>query len=300
MNTVEAGSRIVLKNILFATDFSPCSNAALPYALSVARRHRATLHAAYVMPTDADLLFMSPESWVAVAEEDEKRIQGYIKQLEGQMQEVPHHLLAPRGKVSGALTQIIQERDIDLVVLGTHGRTGVRKLLMGSVAEEVFRRADCAVLSVGPNVSAKPEREVKFHRILFATDFSQESLRALPYAISLAEEDEARLMLLHVMGQPATGIVDLEAVTESLLRRLRDLIPPEAEPWCHAECLVEFGRQFASPAERILEVAENKATDLIVLGVRPVHGNPGLVTHLASTTAQILTQAACPVLTVRG
>src|ERR1700751_2069532 len=83
MNTVEAGSRIVLKNILFATDFSPCSNAALPYALSVARRHRATLHAAYVMPTDADLLFMSPESWVAVAEEDEKRIQGYIKQLEG-------------------------------------------------------------------------------------------------------------------------------------------------------------------------------------------------------------------------
>ena len=107
-------------------------------------------------------------------------------------------------------------------------------------------------------------------------------------------------MLLHVMGQPATGIVDLEAVTESLLRRLRDLIPPEAEPWCHAECLVEFGRQFASSAERILEVAENKATDLIVLGVRPVHGNPGLVTHLASTTAQILTQAACPVLTVRG
>jgi nucleotide-binding universal stress UspA family protein len=300
MNRVEAGSHIVLKNILFATDFSPCSNAALPYAFSVARRYRATLHAAYVMPTDADLLFMSPESWVAVAEEDEKRIQGYIKQLEGQMQEVPHHLLTPRGKVSGALTQIIEERDIDLVVLGTHGRTGVRKLVMGSVAEEVFRRADCAVLSVGPNVSTKPEREVKFHRILFATDFSQESLRALPYAISLAEEDEARLMLLHVMGQPATGIVDLEAVTESLLRSLRDLIPPEAEPWCHAECLVEFGRQFASPAERILEVAENKATDLIVLGVRPVHGNLGLVTHLASTTAQILTQAACPVLTVRG
>ena len=300
MNTVEAGSRIVLKNILFATDFSPCSNVALPYALSVARRYRATLHAAYVMPTDADLLFMSPESWVAVAEEDEKRIQGYIKQLEGQMQEVPHHLLTPRGKVSGALTQIIQERDIDLVVLGTHGRTGVRKLLMGSVAEEVFRRADCAVLSVGPNVSAKPEREVKFHRILFATDFSQESLRALPYAISLAEEDEARLMLLHVVGQPVTGIVDLEAITESLLRRLRDLIPPEAEPWCHAECLFEFGRQSASPAERILEVAEGKATDLIVLGVRPVHGNLGLVTHLASTTAQILPQAACPVLTVRG
>jgi nucleotide-binding universal stress UspA family protein len=64
--------------------------------------------------------------------------------------------------------------------------------------------------------------------------------------------------------------------------------------------LLEFGEQFARPAERILEIAGEQAADLIILGVRPVHGKLGLVTHLASTTAQILTQAACPVLTVRG
>ena len=83
------------------------------------------------------------------------------------------------------------------------------------------------------------------------------------------------------------------------MHRLRELVPPAAEPWCHAECVLEFGRQFAPPAERILEVARDRAADLIVLGVSSVRGKLGLSTHLASTTAQILTQAVCPVLTVR-
>jgi nucleotide-binding universal stress UspA family protein len=84
------------------------------------------------------------------------------------------------------------------------------------------------------------------------------------------------------------------------LRRLEELIPAEAEPWCRSECLVELGRPFGSRAERILEIAGDHAADLIVLGVRPVHSKLRLVTHLASTAAAILTQATCPVLTVRG
>jgi len=300
VHTVEAGRRIALKTILFATDFSPCSNAALPYALSVARRYGARLHAAYVMPTKAEMLLLSPESWPAVAEEEDKRIQAYIEQLEKQFQGLPHDMLTPRGKVADALAQIIEEREIDLLVLGTHGRAGVGKLFLGSVAEEIFRRAACPVLSVGPNVSSKPDGEIQFQHIVFATDFSEDSLAALPYAVSLAEEDQAQLALLHVVEQPAAGIADLEEVKASLMRRLKELVPPEAEPWCQAECLLEFGRQFAPPAERILEVAGDQAADLIVLGVRPVRGKLGLVTHLASTTARILTQAACPVLTVRG
>ena len=300
MNTVAVGKRIALKNILFATDFSLCSNVALSYALSVARRYGATLHAAHVMPTEADMLYLSPESWQTASEEENQIVGRYVDQLENQLQSLPHRVLTPRGRVADALAEIVEGCQIDLLVLGTHGRTGVRKLLMGSVAEEVFRRAACPVLSVGPNVSRKPHREAEFHGILFATDFSPASLAALPYAISLAEEDEARLWLLHVVEQPAAGIADLEATTSFLLRRLRELIPPEAEPWCHSECLVEFGELFASPVERILQVAEERAVDLIVLGVRPVRSNLGLVTHLASTTAQILTQAACPVLSVRG
>ena len=147
----------------------------------------------------------------------------------------------------------------------------------------------------------KLDGELQFQHILFATDFSEGSLAALPYALSLAEEDQAQLGLLHVVEQPAAGIADLEEVKSALMLRLHELVPPEAEPWCHAECLLEFGRQFAPPAQRILEIAKDRQADLIVLGARPVRGKLGVVTtHLASTTAQILTQAACPVLTVRG
>jgi nucleotide-binding universal stress UspA family protein len=300
MHTVEAGRRIALKNILFATDFSPCSNAALPYALSVAHRYGATLHAAHVMPTQAQLILMSPEDWPAVGVDEDKRRQPCIDRLEQQLQAIPHSVLTPRGNVANAIARIIEEREIDLLVLGTHGRAGVGKLFLGSVAEEVFRRAACPVLSIGPNVSCKPDSEIQFQHIVFATDFSEDSLAALPYAVSLAEEDQAQLALLHVIGQPAAGIADLEEVKAYVMRSLKELVPPQAEPWCHTECLIEFGRQFASPAERILEIAGDQAADLIVLGVRPVRGRLGLATHLASTTAHILTQAACPVLTVRG
>ncbi|MGA8065902.1 MAG: universal stress protein [Terriglobales bacterium] len=301
MRTVEAGRRIDLKNILFATDFSSCSNAALPYALSIARRFGATLHAAYVKPTDAEVFFASPESWPTVAEADEKRVQARIEQMEKQLHDLPHDVLTPRGKVAEAVASIIEEWSIDLLVLGTHGRSGLGKLLMGSVAEEIFRRAACPVLSVGPNLRTKPDDEIHLQRILFATDFSEDALAALAHAISLAEEDEAQLTLLHVVEQPAAGIADAEEVNASLMFRLRQLVPAEADPWCHAECQVAFGRQFAPAAESILEVAKDRKVDLMVLGARPLHGKFGQVmTHLASTTAQILTQATCPVLTVRG
>ena len=300
MSTIATGSRISLMNILLATDLSECANSAVPYALSLARRYGATIHAAYVVPADSALFYMSPADWAVVAEDDEKRMRGYISALENQVGYVPHRVMTPRGNVWDALEQIIKEHKIDMLVLGTHGRTGVRKLFMGSVAEDLFRRAECPVLSIGPKVSGTPEREARFRRILFATDFSRESLTALPYAVSLAEEDEAQLALLHVIGQPAAGVVNLAEVSASWEQRLKELVPTNAEPWCHTQYLVEFGQQFASPAEGILRAAEYSATDLIVLGVRSVHRKSGLVTHLASATAHILAHATCPVLTVRG
>lgn len=300
MHTVQTGERIALKNVLFATDFSPNSNAALPYAMSVADRYGAKLLAVHVKPSEAEILFSSPESWPAIIDEENRWINDCVQNLETQVRGTPHEVLTVRGKVADALIQIIADRSIDLLVLGTHGRTGLGKLFIGSVAEEIFRRAPCPVLSVGPNVAGTPDGEIQFRRILFATDFSEDSLAALPYAVSLAEEDQAQLALLHVVEQPAAGIADLEDVKESLMLRLRELVPPEAELWCHAECVVEFGHQFAPAAQPILEAARRQSADLIVLGARPLRGKLGLVTHLASTTAQILTQAACPVLTVRA
>jgi nucleotide-binding universal stress UspA family protein len=301
MKTVEAGTRIALKNILFATDFSPCSNAALPYAVSFASRHNATLHAVHVRLNDADLVFMAPDSWPVVLEEEDKKIQGNIDQLESQLQGLSHDVLTPKGKVADALARIVDQKKVDLIVLGTHGRTGMRKLFAGSVAEEVFRSSSCAVLTVGPKVSAPANGQVQFKNILFATDFSEDSLAALPYAISLAEEDQAQLAIVHVIDQPVAGILHLQEVKRSLTERLQVLVRPEEYPWCRTECQVDFSQQFAPPAVRILEIAQERGADLIVLGVRRTHGTGTTVTHLTPTTAQhIVAHAECPVLTVRG
>ncbi len=299
MKTLEIGKRIALKNVLFATDFSPHSNMALPYALAIARQYKAQVYGAHVV-SSADYLFVAPDLWQAQAQEEEKLKRDVTERLDRQLQGLPHEVLFGTGDVWNVLSWQIGEHDIDLLVIGTHGRTGSRKLLMGSIAEKIFRQAACPVLSVGPNVTNKPDSEIKFQRILLATDFGKESLASLPFAFSLAEEDQAQLALLHVVEHPAAGILDLEGVRASVRRRLEELVSPEAEPWCEVQCLVEFGRQFASPAERILEIAKEREADLIVLGVRPTHGPIAAITHLAHTTAQhIVAHATCPVLTVR-
>lgn len=299
MQVIEAGKRIALKEILFATDLSPCANAALPYAISLARRYGATLHAAYVEPRESALPPMSPESWPVMLKEIDRRAEGYVEQLEEQLRSLPHTILTPKGDVTDALAYIIEERDIDLLVLGTHGRSGICKLLLGSVAEEIFWRATCAVMSVGPYVPCQPNGKIQFYNILFATDFGDDSLAALPYAVSLAEEDQAQLTLLHVVEHPATDPAHIEKVKAPLMRALKALVPSDAEPWCHTECLIEFRQQDALPAERILEVSRARGADLIVLGARSADGKLGLGTHVTRTTTQMVTQAACPVLTVR-
>jgi len=302
MKTLEAGKRIVLKNILFATDFSAYSNAALPYASAIARQYGARLYGAHIVPSE-DYLVTAPDLWPAHIQEEKQLQQEITARLDEQLRGVPHETLFGTGDVWKTLSRMLGEYDIDLLVVGTHGRTAVRKLLMGSVAEKIFRQATCPVLIVGPNVPGMKIGQSQFQRILFATDFSKESLAALPYAFSLAEEDQSQLALLHVVGQPSETIPDLEEVTASLVRRLKELAPTEAQPWCHMEFLVEFGhlRQFATPAERILEVARDRAADLIVLGVRPTHRAVTAVTHLAHTTAQyMVAHDPCPVLTIRG
>ncbi|MFZ0759605.1 MAG: universal stress protein [Candidatus Sulfotelmatobacter sp.] len=298
MKTLEAGKRIALKNILFATDFSPYSDGALPYALAIARQHGARVYGAHVLPSE-EYVFAAADAWPNYAQQVEQGRQQAIAQLEKQLGGVPHKTFSSAGDVWKVLFRLIGEHAIDLIVVGTHGRTGARKLLMGSIAEKIFRQAPCPVLSVGPNVRIKPNSEIRFQHIVFATDFGEESLAALPYAVSLAEEEQAELVLLHIVEQPSAGISDLKGVTASLMRRLKELAPPEAESWCHPEYVVGFRRQFASSAERIVEIARERLADLIVLGVRPTHA--ALVTHLAHTTAQhIVAHAACPVLTIRS
>ncbi len=188
------------------------------------------------------------------------------------------------------LSRITRDKGVDLIVLGTHGRTGAGKLLMGSVAEAIFRQAPCPVLTVGPEVAGEPASIADLHEILFPTDFSAESLAALPYAISLAQQDDARLYLLYVAGKRQRGETLLEA-------RLRNLVAPDAKLFCGPKAFVETG----PPAEKILELAEELGTDLIVLGVKHTPFVFEASAHLQQATAyKVVRHATCPVLTVRG
>ena len=300
MTVVEAGQRIALKNILFSTDFSPYSDVALPYGLAIARQYGAKVYGAHIVSSE-DYLFTAPDTWPAHLQYEEQLRKEVTGHLEEQLGAFPHVSLVRTGDTWHEVSKLISEYAIDLLVMGTHGRTGVRKLLMGSVAEKIFRQAACPVLSVGPNVPTKAESRIKFQRILFATKFGEESLAALPYALSFAEEEQSELALLRVVEQPEAGVPRAEQVKSSLWRRLEQLVPPDAASWCHLEYLVEFSHRFARPAERIVEVAKDRQADLIVLGVRPTQGTLSAVTHVAHSTAQhVVAHATCPVLTVRG
>jgi nucleotide-binding universal stress UspA family protein len=132
------------------------------------------------------------------------------------------------GDTSDVLFRLIRENQIDLLVLSTHGRSGFPKLMMGSVAEKIFRQASIPVLTVGPHVPRQQKSVAELNRVLFATDFSDESLAAAPYVISLDQKNKGHLTLLHVLEHPRVGTVDCESNADFIVRRLEELVPIES------------------------------------------------------------------------
>ena len=290
MKELARESLVSIKQILFATDFSRPSDRALPYALAIAEKYGAKLFAAHIAPEPIGLPAAARMGLQSLGVKSQKEDRNALAELEAQLHGVPHEILSREGDVWTEMSKITRDAAIDLIVIGTHGRTGASKLLMGSVAETIFRHAPCPVLTVGPETSGEPGSIADLHEILFPTDFSAESLAALPYAISLAQQDDARLYLVYVAGRSQSG----ETLLES---QLRNLVPPDARLFCEPKVFVETG----PPAERILELAEELGTDLIVLGVKPTPSVFEPSAHLPQATAyKVVRQAICPVLTVRG
>jgi len=287
--------RLQFNNILFPTDFSVFSEAALPYAEVLARRYEATLYPAHVVPPEPyPALPMEPfpvtldYAWRA-AEESLAKLTGL-----NELKDIHHRALLKQGPLWDVLAGMVEKNRVDLIVLGTHGRTGLSRLTMGSVAEEIYRRASCPVLCVGPKVPHDAKHAPEFRRILFATDFTAASRAALPFALTLAEESEAQLLLLHLI--PLVPVADREVVKRAAIAKLKALIPPEAMDWCRPE----FDVRFEFPAEAIVRAAVRHNSDVIVMGV--LHsGHARAVSHLPWATAtEVVATAPCPVLTVRG
>jgi nucleotide-binding universal stress UspA family protein len=299
MRAIKTGTRLILKNFLFLTDFSEPSELAVPFAIGLAREYETKLHALHVL-TPVSLAYATPESAAAAIEGIEEGTKAEMQRLDSQLVGVNHEIILIRDEsVWPSVEKILSDREIDLVILGTHGRTGAMKLLLGSVAEEIFRRASVPVLTIGPSVRSGTHNGGRFHRVLYATDFTAEAQAAAPYAISMAEENQARLLLLHVMRDPSVKRADqvAEDSVANVMHQLYEIVPQSAEIWCRPEATVRFG----SPADRILEAARELDADLIVLGVRDPGKRLSAATHLERTTAhKVVAHAACPVLTIRG
>jgi nucleotide-binding universal stress UspA family protein len=228
----------------------------------------------------------------ALAAQELRDAKAAMKELNQRMHGVSHESFIRKGDICHELAEIVEGKGIDLIVVGTHGRAGASRILMGSVAERIFRQATCPVLTIGPNVSGEPGSIADLHTILYPTDFSQESFAALPYAVSLAQQNQCRLYLLYVTPTPVP-----DSISDTLLFRLRSIVPMEADLWCEPKCFVDFG----DPSAKVLDLAEELGVDLIVLGTKHVSRFAATRTHLGMATAyKIARQAICPVLTIRG
>jgi nucleotide-binding universal stress UspA family protein len=292
MESVAKLSRVVISKILLATDFSSESQRALQYALSLAKSYEAKLLITHAVPPDAGITTMEMQLPVHdLMQSNAERNVALLEQTE-ELKSFPHEVIVESGEAWEVLNEAAGNKNIDLIVMGTHGRGGIDKLFLGSTAEKVIRHASCPVLTVGPQV--KPLSLGRFGHILYATDFSDGSMRALTYALSLAEQDGAELTMLHVIESNLASESELIEWKLDARRKLNQLIPPDVDLACKPEIEVEVG----APAEEIVCLAGTRNAELIVMGAR---GGGAASTHLPWTTLHhVLQHAHCPVLTVRG
>lgn len=294
MTIVSAVPKIRFRHVLLATDLSPASQAALRWAKGMARRYGSELYVTHVV-SPSETALVPPEYWGSSQEMIEEAASHEMEGLDGDLRGVPHQMMLQRGDVWESLSSDLQDLGIDLLVMGTHGRGGFNLLIRGSVAEEAFRRAPCPVLTVGPKAGAPATAEPAFAQILFATHFGPESLAAAPFAVSLAEEFNAQLRLLHVMNEDDFDLpADPQVLLQNRTERLHKIIPADAALRREPQFRVEFGQA----ADQILRTAEETKADLIVLGAKATE-HIGTAVHLGSVAHKVVSSAMCPVLTIR-
>lgn len=282
------------QRILAATDFSQTAGLALDYAHALSKQFDAKLYLAHVVPKE--MYFVPPESYKDTIARAKQYAQQELQKLAASdgLVDVAHQGILAEGTVWPTLQEIIQSEQIDLVVVGTHGRTSNKNLTLGSVAEEVFRMADCAVLTVGRQMNVAKGATAEFRRLLYATNFKPHAERAAQAAYFLEREQAAHLSVVHVVEDANEGSpVGNTILRDFLVNRMRKTMPAACLNRCEPDFLIRFGE----PGQEILQTATECGANLIILGLRSVEKLAG---YLPSPVAyRIACQASCPVLTLR-
>lgn len=293
-----------IRRILCPIDFSDISRHALEHAVVIARWYDAPITVLHVgrsmivlgtfVPVPPSAVDVSrgesPSQW------QEQQVRDWLSSaVEGMQVDV----MVEEGNPARRILEEAHALAADLIVMGTHGEGGFDRLVLGSVAEKVLRKATCPVLTVAPRSG---NSKLPFEHVLCAVDFSDSSVAGLQFALSLAQEANARVTVLHVLDWPlgeesarrVIGMSEFHRQWEAETREhLERLIPAEVRNWCEPQSKLAFGKVH----EQILNTAAAEHADLIVMGVRG--RTPVDLMIFGSTTNQVVRRATCPVLTLR-
>jgi len=298
---------VELRRILCPTDFSDLSRHALEHAIVIGGWYGSQIVALHVgHPTDVlSTAVPIPVFTREIAPGDTHR-----QPLEEELRRwlspataagLQTDVVVDEGHPAGRILEHATSLPADLIVIGTHGQGGFERLVLGSVAEKVLRKATCPVMTVPP--AAASTSKLPFKQLLCPVDFSDSSTAALRFAFSLAQESNARLTLLHVFEWPSDEASAKRVLETSEFHRqwevetrhqLEALIPADVRSWCTPEPQLAFGKAY----QQILSVAATEHSDLIVMGVRGRYAIDMML--FGSTTQQVVRQASCPVLTLRS
>jgi nucleotide-binding universal stress UspA family protein len=273
------------------TDFSPESMLAVPYVAGIGNKLGSFIYLSHVVTPNV-LVASAPEVAPALYEtmKEEAARQLALLARAPELAGLGTKPIVSSGHIDHEIRDMVANKKIDLIVAGTHGRTGMRKLMLGSVVETICRVAGCPLLTVGPGLAAKGE--IAFKRIIFPTDLSEDSLKILPHLHHLAEEFKSEITVLHVMPEELVNNPDAAKLAEPIRRNLMRLLENQLAGF-NPEFLVAFGET----GEAVLRTARAKKADLIAMGIHNAF-LPGV--HLRSSLAyRIMAGAQCPVLTAR-
>ncbi len=279
-----------ITRVLVGIDFSESSEKALRHAIAISRSYGAKFYFVHVVGS-LGFAMAGPDATAAAEEassRDMQRLEAYLLQT-GALAGIRYQAIVCQGETWHELQRIAEEQKVDLIVVGTHGRTGLRKIALGSVAEAVFRHAMCPVLTLGPCAPAEAPPNTKLRHILCPVDLSPESAYAAAYAASLARQHESRLTIVHVVEHREDAKAD--EPERDFEARLRKHSPGEfPHNWT-------FRTQLGPIDQTILDLSEEGRVDLIVLGVRSSHSfaHP----HGWPHAYKVACAACCPVLTLR-
>jgi len=298
--------RVNLKKIICTTDFSDASNIAVAYGTALAKEFKAKLYLSHVIDLPSVGMYGDAFSY-PVGQQD--RIidysRGYLERLIGETT-VDWEPLIQMGHAAAEITRLAKEKSVDMVISATHGRSGLKRFLLGSVTGSILRTLPCPLLIVrGPEQGfvAPEEREIRLERILVGCDFSPDSDLAIQYGLSLAQEFQSELFMAHVIEPPIYE--DMIKRTEKseqafqqdlrvrLNEELKKMVPDEARNWCDPVTTLLAGQ----PHEELVKYAVVQSINLIVMGFR---GHSLMETLFVGSTAdRVVRRAACPVLLVK-